>query len=140
MTTRLILLDASPLGLVTNPKGRDEARRCRAWLHDLLGRGVPVMVPEGADYEVRRDLFRAGRRGGLDHRHGLRLVARMIRNCFDPGDCPGCTGGLSAGAARALVRTRGQFTFANDPRGRMLERNQLRDGRELSGESPRTTI
>ena len=24
------------------------------------------MVPEGADYEVRRDLFRAGRREGLD--------------------------------------------------------------------------
>jgi hypothetical protein len=64
--SRLILLDAGPLGLVTNPKGGDDARRCKAWLVGLVAAGVRVMVPEGADYEVRRDLFRAGRRGGLD--------------------------------------------------------------------------
>ena len=64
--SRLVLLDAGPLGLVTNPKGGEDSRLCKAWLAGLAVGGVRVMVPEGADYEVRRDLFRAGRRGGLD--------------------------------------------------------------------------
>jgi hypothetical protein len=67
----LVLLDAGPLGLVTNPKGSDESRRCKAWLAGLVSSGVRVLVPEGADYEVRRDLFRAGRRGGLDRLDNL---------------------------------------------------------------------
>lgn len=73
--SRLILLDAGPLGLVTNPKAGEESRRCKAWLAGTLARGVRVMVPEGADYEVRRELFRAGRRGGLDR---LDKLARQI--------------------------------------------------------------
>jgi predicted nucleic acid-binding protein len=64
--SRLVLLDAGPLSLVTNLKGNNDSRRCKAWLVELVAAGVRVMVPEGADYEVRRDLFRAGRRGGLD--------------------------------------------------------------------------
>ena len=64
--TRMVLLDAGPLGLVTHPKAGDENRQCKAWLAGLLADGVRVRVPEGADYEVRRELFRAGRRGGLD--------------------------------------------------------------------------
>ncbi|QEH34388.1 hypothetical protein OJF2_29270 [Aquisphaera giovannonii] len=64
--SRLILLDAGPLGLVTNPKGDEVSRRCRAWLSGVIAAGNRVMIPEGADYEVRRELFRSGRRGGLD--------------------------------------------------------------------------
>ena len=63
--SRLVLLDAGPLGLVTNPKAGEDSHRCKAWLAGLLLGGVQVMVPEGADYEVRRELFRTGRRGGL---------------------------------------------------------------------------
>src|SRR3954466_13132769 len=62
----VVLLDAGPLGLVTNPKASEESRRCRAWLAELAAAGVRIVVPECADYEVRRELFRAGRRGGLD--------------------------------------------------------------------------
>ena len=64
--SRLILLDAGPLGVLTNPKGEEEFRRGKVWLDLLVAGGIQVMVPEGADYEVRRELFRAGRRGGLD--------------------------------------------------------------------------
>jgi hypothetical protein len=63
--SRLVLLDAGPLGLVTNPKAGEDSHRCKAWLAGLLSGGVRVMVPEGADFEVRRELFRTGRRGGL---------------------------------------------------------------------------
>ena len=59
------------LSLATNPKGSDESRRCKAWLAELVAAGVQIMVPEGADYEVRRELIRAGRRGGLDRLDNL---------------------------------------------------------------------
>ena len=68
---RVVLLDAGPLGLVTNPKGSDESRRCKVWLAELAAAGVQIMVPEGADYEVRRELLRAGRRGGLNRLDNL---------------------------------------------------------------------
>jgi len=32
----VVLLDAGPLSLVTNPKGSDESRRCKAWLAELV--------------------------------------------------------------------------------------------------------
>jgi hypothetical protein len=64
--SRLVLLDAGPLGLVTNPKGDEDSRRCKAWLAGLAVAGVRVLVPEGADYEVRRGLFLEGKRGGID--------------------------------------------------------------------------
>jgi predicted nucleic acid-binding protein len=69
--SRLVLLDAGPLALATNPKGSEETRRCRSWLSELITAGVKVIVPEGAAYEVRRELFRAGRRGGLERLDNL---------------------------------------------------------------------
>jgi predicted nucleic acid-binding protein len=62
---RLILLDSGPLGLVTNPRESDDGRRCKAWLRAELAAGSMVRVPELADYEVRRELLRAGRSKGL---------------------------------------------------------------------------
>ncbi|MFI5456901.1 MAG: PIN domain-containing protein [Isosphaerales bacterium] len=62
---RLVLLDAGPLGLATNPRESVESRRCKEWLKTLLSAGVRVMVPEIADYEVRRELLRANRREGI---------------------------------------------------------------------------
>jgi hypothetical protein len=73
--SRLVLLDAGPLGLVTNPKGDEEASRCKAWMRALLADDIEVMVPEGADYEVRRELLRAGRRSGPNR---LDNLARQI--------------------------------------------------------------
>jgi len=61
----LVLLDAGPLGMVTNPKVSDKNRPCKEWLRGLLAAGVRVMIPEGADYEVRRDLLLAGKRPGI---------------------------------------------------------------------------
>ena len=63
--TSLNLLDASPLSLVTNPKGGEEAASCRAWLDRMLESGSRVVVPAIADYEVRRELIRAGKTKGL---------------------------------------------------------------------------
>jgi predicted nucleic acid-binding protein len=67
----LILLDTGPLGLVTNPKGGDEARRCEAWLQEILAAGADVIVPALADYELRRELIRGGKAEGLERLENL---------------------------------------------------------------------
>lgn len=58
--SRLILLDSGPLGMVTNPKAKGIPLDCQQWLKSLLQRGERVAIPEIADYEVRRELVRAG--------------------------------------------------------------------------------
>jgi predicted nucleic acid-binding protein len=60
--TKLVLLDAGPLGLITHPKRNPEIK---AWLDDLIEDGIDAAIPEVADYEVRRELIRASRTGGL---------------------------------------------------------------------------
>jgi predicted nucleic acid-binding protein len=62
---RLVFLDTGPLGMVSNPRGRPQAIRCRQWARDLLAAGVRVFVPEVADYEVRRELLRVGATAGI---------------------------------------------------------------------------
>lgn len=69
--SRLILLDSGPLGLVTNPRDSEQSRLCNAWLSGVLTGGSEVLVPEIADYEVRRELIRAGRTKGLARLDGL---------------------------------------------------------------------
>jgi predicted nucleic acid-binding protein len=53
-----VLLDAGPLGLLTNPNNSPQAIACRAWLASLRAAGRQVVVPEFTDYEVRRELIR----------------------------------------------------------------------------------
>ena len=62
---RLVFLDTGPLGLLSNPRGKPDAERCREWVRCLLTAGVRVFVPEIADYEVRRELIRAKKTAGL---------------------------------------------------------------------------
>jgi predicted nucleic acid-binding protein len=69
--SRLVLLDSGPLGLVTNPRESSESRRCKEWLRTLLAAGFRIMVPEIADYEVRRELLRAGRHKGISRLDAL---------------------------------------------------------------------
>jgi predicted nucleic acid-binding protein len=57
---RLIMLDSGPLGMVTNPKAKGIPLDCQLWLKSLLQKGEKIVMPEIADYEVRRELLRAG--------------------------------------------------------------------------------
>jgi predicted nucleic acid-binding protein len=61
----IVLLDAGPLGLVTNPRATPENLECNKWLEALLLNGFQVYVPEIADYEVRRELLRANKLQGV---------------------------------------------------------------------------
>ena len=65
LARRVVLLDSGPLGLITNPAGREVATRCQRWFRSVLAHQTRVLLPEIADYEVRRELIRADRIAGL---------------------------------------------------------------------------
>lgn len=52
---------------------------CRQWAQGLLAAGVRLIVPGIADYELRRELIRAGKTSGL-----RRLDAARVGFEFDP--------------------------------------------------------
>ena len=55
--SKSVILDSGPLGRIAHPRpNREIAER----LEGLLGSGVVVIVPEIADYEVRRNLLFGG--------------------------------------------------------------------------------
>ncbi len=56
MAQRVIVLDSGVLGIATNPSGNTEAVLCVKWLLELGRSGHTVVVPEIADYELRREL------------------------------------------------------------------------------------
>lgn len=60
-----IFLDTGPLGLNTNPKNTPESIAATQWAIAMLLRGHRFIVPAIADYEVRRELKRAGKIKGI---------------------------------------------------------------------------
>ena len=59
------MLDAGPLGLVTNPKLSVESEACTQWLQTHIASGSRIIIPEIADYEGRRELMRANKKKGI---------------------------------------------------------------------------
>lgn len=64
--SKVVLLNSGPLGMVTNPKAASPIHQeCQVWLNSLPLKGYIVVLPEIADYEVRRELNRAGKLAGI---------------------------------------------------------------------------
>ncbi len=63
--SRVVFLDAGLIGLVTNPKLSPESTLCTRWLQALIISDTRVIIPEIADYEVRRELLRANKVKGI---------------------------------------------------------------------------
>jgi hypothetical protein len=53
---RIILLDSTPLGLACRPRGHTRGDACRRWLDTIRLSGNLVVIPEIADFEVRREM------------------------------------------------------------------------------------
>ena len=60
-----IVLDTTPLGLLTQKKGVPEAEACRTWYQTLISFGGLLFVPEIADYEMGREFLRQGNGGAV---------------------------------------------------------------------------
>lgn len=61
----IILLDAGPLGLISNPKASTSSQECYEWIESMVVQGSSILVPEITDYEVRRELLRANKSIGI---------------------------------------------------------------------------
>jgi predicted nucleic acid-binding protein len=62
----IVVFDSGPLGFVTNPNSSPVPIAIRQWLTDLLTAGRRVMLPEIADYEIRREYIRANMSSSLN--------------------------------------------------------------------------
>ena len=63
--TLVVFLDSGPLGLLTNPKLPPATVAILRWAKSMRGAGSRFVVPAIADYEVRRELVRAGKLAGI---------------------------------------------------------------------------
>ena len=64
--SKLILLDSGPLGIISNPGKSQTILACREWANKQVQSGHIIVVPEIADYEVRRELLRANKLSGVE--------------------------------------------------------------------------
>jgi hypothetical protein len=70
-----VLLNSGPLGILVNPGNRPHVVACHAWLSALQAAGRRVLLPEIADYEVRRVLIRIQSQTALSN---LDLLASQL--------------------------------------------------------------
>ena len=76
--TRVVLLDSAPLGLLSAPPRKRDAQHCSRWLAGLLAAGIRVLVPEITDYEVRRELLRAGKKTSVARLDALAQISEYL--------------------------------------------------------------
>jgi predicted nucleic acid-binding protein len=62
-----VVLDATPLGILCHPRSPPHVVACRQWADTLLLAGRRLLIPEIADYEVRRELIRNNSRIALSN-------------------------------------------------------------------------
>lgn len=72
---KVILLDAGPLGMVTHPRPN---KKIAEWLRRMLYSGAVILVPEIADYEVRRELIRANKIKGIKRLDDLKKTVEYL--------------------------------------------------------------
>lgn len=61
----LLVLDSGPLGLLSNPIAIGVAQEVQDWAQTRLSAGDRIFISEIADYEVRRELWRANKEPGI---------------------------------------------------------------------------
>jgi hypothetical protein len=75
VVSHVVRLDAGPLGIATHPRRSRQRIACAQWIQALVTHETRVMVPEMADYEVRRELLRANKVSGFTR---LDAPARLL--------------------------------------------------------------
>ncbi len=76
--SRFVFLDSGPLGMATNPRNSPMYLECQLWLYSLPQGGYTAVLPEIADYEVRRELLRASKVAGIIRLDQLKSAIRYI--------------------------------------------------------------
>jgi len=72
-----ILLDSNPLGLLSKPS-RGTAASIASWAAACLAAGHKFYVPEVIDYELRRELLRAGKANSVRELDRLKAALNFL--------------------------------------------------------------
>jgi hypothetical protein len=75
MVSKTIVLDTGVLGLLTHPQ-REAAHACNIWFQVNIKANNTMIIPEIADYELRRELMRANKIKGLKKLNALVKTAQ----------------------------------------------------------------
>jgi predicted nucleic acid-binding protein len=75
---RHILLDSSPLALASTPARSADALAMTNWMMSCLAVGNKIYIPEVIDYELRRELLRAGKINSVKKLDGLKVILRFL--------------------------------------------------------------
>jgi predicted nucleic acid-binding protein len=73
--SRIVLLDTGPLGKIVNPRKFPEINQ---WLQRLTDGGEEVLIPEIADYELRRGLLRLSDAAGIERLDQLATILGYV--------------------------------------------------------------
>ena len=73
-----ILLDSYPLSLASAPARNANAVAFTDWIEACLAAGHEIYIPEVIDYELRRELLRAGKTNSVKKLDGLRAILRFL--------------------------------------------------------------
>jgi predicted nucleic acid-binding protein len=76
--SELLVLDTGVLGIVTNPKASPEITKCQQWIKAQLQKRKYLVIPEIADYELRRELLRANKIQGLARLDALNMTSLYL--------------------------------------------------------------
>jgi hypothetical protein len=83
----IVVLDSSPVGILTSPLANPEANRCHEWLATLISNGHRVFTSEICDYEVRRELLRLGNMASIARLDAFILLVEFMPinrgRCFE---------------------------------------------------------
>ena len=63
--SRILVLDSSPLGLLTHPQRTADVIEISDWVSAALRRGSRILVPAIIYYELKRELLRARKESGI---------------------------------------------------------------------------
>lgn len=74
----MVLLDTGVLGLITNPRGGPRATECAHWFRERVSGGIEMAIPEIVDYELRRELLRAGLSAAIERLDALKIMLRYL--------------------------------------------------------------
>jgi hypothetical protein len=73
---RIVVLDTGVLGLLTHPQGSPDSARCVEWFTTLIAGGVIFVLPEIADYELRREILRTSQTKAIRRLDALKELTR----------------------------------------------------------------
>ena len=73
-----VLLDSSPLALLCSPARSPEVIAIAQWATFCLAAGHRLYVPEVIDYELRRELLRAGKTSSVLRLNGLKTTFNYL--------------------------------------------------------------